>query len=336
MPQARNQRGPIAASYAELQAIEILVAAWRSSSVEQHSRASSLRAVLQSVEVLLLNLADLTTRAAANLRHGRLALTTTKLGWCLGIHRLATHLSFVASQVGIEFSAPSAASLPFADSPALADYVQETKDFDDQASPLLASDPCAIGPTTAVDPHDADGSARLFRAVSVCCHEATIWEGAFSAIVSPVQIADYGAFIDSRTIRAAVDALWLDGDTFITQFRGFHQIPELLSFEANAAITPAIRDLRAGARDAALCHTRMSERALSEDRMIDLARVFGVAAPSDGVPPLTAYLRSPGSLDWSILAARGATARARFLDVQNRTGRFSEPVRFSAPPKQSA
>jgi tryptophan 2,3-dioxygenase len=60
----------------------------------------------------------------------------------------------------------------------------------------------------------------------------------------------------AQGLRDAVYDRVLKGDTYFTQFRGLHQIPEILGNEANDHIEQAIRDTRVGELKAALAHLR--------------------------------------------------------------------------------
>jgi hypothetical protein len=55
----------------------------------------------------------------------------------------------------------------------------------------------------------------------------------------------YVDFVATEALRDAVEGLRLAGDTYFTQFRGLHQIPEILADHVNDRIEQAIRSVRA-------------------------------------------------------------------------------------------
>ena len=77
-------------------------------------------------------------------------------------------------------------------------------------------------------------------------HETTIWEANLAEVGVPIEIGSYAEFVIPDRIRACVYDRVLNGDTYFTQFRGLHQIPETLGEEANDQCEQAILDIRAG------------------------------------------------------------------------------------------
>ena len=60
----------------------------------------------------------------------------------------------------------------------------------------------------------------------------------------PAQVPSYEEFVASSVIHDAVYDRVLKGDTYFTQFRGLHQIPESLGEEVNDRLEKAIRSVR--------------------------------------------------------------------------------------------
>jgi hypothetical protein len=97
-----------------------------------------------------------------------------------------------------------------------------------------------------------DDKVRLLHHLSIGYHEAKNWERLLCGLRLPLEVADYAAFIDSQTLHSAAKDLAIEGDTFLAQFRCLHQIPELLSFEANEYLAEATVALRDGSAEHAL------------------------------------------------------------------------------------
>ena len=87
----------------------------------------------------------------------------------------------------------------------------------------------------------------VLHTMRIVSHEATIWERNLLAGAGPPADVDYGEFTASAILRGAVYEHELVGDTYFTQFRGLHQIPELIAAEVNERLECTIRAMRAPA-----------------------------------------------------------------------------------------
>jgi len=467
MSHDRNGRGPIAASYDELQAIDLLKLARAATEVPKRSRASALRAVLQAFELLLLNLADLCRRATTDISRGDLDRAAVKSDWCAGLNKLCADLSLVACSVAPEYQGSSSSPIGFRDSPALAAYVACIRALDEATAELVDARRAYVDEMVANASSDA-AIVRFLHNVGVCCHEGAIWERTLIGVRLLAPRADYSAFIASDTLSSAVSDLELEGDTYFAQFRCLHQVPELLAFEANEHLEGTVLALRdgnlalalhylasandlvtgivaslsalieslviadyhairenlgvtsgshsvslryhlgrdlyrqvgealaavalsggkgaqpvvawtsqqppsiwtslfrealrlrlllaqwrqrhlhlprsnlgadmtrslAGSPDAIHTATSMRDEAERDDPLSALAEAFGLPHGQQQVGPLEAHVRDSSSLDCKILELKGALTKARFPDVQNRTGHFSLRAQFHPPPRR--
>lgn len=253
MSRGHNQLGPIAASYDELQSIDLLKRAKAASTFPPHSRTSALRAVLQSVELVLLNLTDLGHRTVDDLKANQIAGAAVKSAWSAGLHRLCTQLSSIATGVAAERVRQDAERVRFEDSPALAAYVESTEHLDAAAIDLLDTRGDEVRALIADASKEAP-AVRFLHDLGVCYHEGIGWERTLKSIRMGDAPRDFPAFVASDILHAAVRDLKLEGDTYFMQFRCLHQVPELLSFEANDHLEEVVRALRAGDPARALCH----------------------------------------------------------------------------------
>jgi hypothetical protein len=251
----RNERGVIAERYSELQGLPVLEAARALYPLPKASPASTVRAVFQSSEIALLNLADLMRRAASDVDTGRVNTAMVKLSWAVGFHRVLGRLSLMPQQLATRASAAHHGRLRIADSPAFAEYVDALSVFDramlDQvdAGRLLVDE--ALAGSSLDQPLFA-----LVHAARVANHESTIWEDNLGDVPSASDETPYAIFVSSGGMRDAVYDRVLSGDTYFTQFRGLHQIPETLGDEANDHLEQAIRDIRDGRLEDASDHLR--------------------------------------------------------------------------------
>jgi tryptophan 2,3-dioxygenase len=239
-----NDRGVIAESYHDLQALGVLDAARRKYPLPKASDESTLRAVFQAAEIGLLNLADVMSRAATEVEQGRVDTAVVKLFWARGFHRLMTRLGMIPQQLGLMngFTGPSGI-LSIQDSPAFSEYLAALQRFDRSVLARNEAGVFAIEHVIAEDSLNAP-QFNLVHLARICNHESTIWERSLACVSVPAPVPSYETFVVARGMRDAVYDRMLSGDTYFTQFRGLHQIPETLGEEVNDRIEQAIRDIR--------------------------------------------------------------------------------------------
>jgi hypothetical protein len=227
---ARNERGVIAEHYHALQSLGLVERARASRQPEPAE--SYLRTVLQCCEIALYNMADLLA-----------APSVAKLSWLRGFHRVMISLTSVSAR----FTAVAGIDAPgvrLAGSPAFAEYLAALKAFDRdvRASGL---DMTGVLATESLESSDF----LMLHLARIGSHESTIWERQLAQTACVFD--DYADFTDSPTLRGAVYEHRLTGDTYFTQFRALHQIPELLAFEINDRLEEVVRALRGGGVEAA-------------------------------------------------------------------------------------
>jgi hypothetical protein len=240
-----NERGVIAEMYSELQGLHVLEIAREAYPLPKASAESVLRAIFQAAEVGLLNLANLVSRAALDIEQRRVGSATVKMSWVHGFHRVMVQLSLMPHQLGFVCApAEEYGVLRICDSPAFHEYAAALKQFDTRVLQCVES---AELPIKAVLAHHSldSNELHLLHLARVCNHETTIWERNLAEISVPTAVPSYQEFVVSLGMRDMVYDRVLKGDTFFTQFRGLHQIPEILSIEINDRIEMAILDIRA-------------------------------------------------------------------------------------------
>lgn len=234
----KNRRGVIASTYDELQALPHLRAARDAYALPKASGAGGVRALLQAAEIALLNVADLLARARADVEGGALGRAVVKLSWAHGFHRVLLRLSMATERL-VEPAAEVVHALHIDDSPAFRAFVDALAAFDQGVA--------AAGlPIEEALAHESLDTTlfRLLHLARVSNHEATVWEPAFAAVPVGADAPPYEQYVATAELRAAVDDTKLDGDTFFMQFRGLHQIPEIVADEVNDRLEAAIRALR--------------------------------------------------------------------------------------------
>ena len=240
-----NERGVIAENYHDLQALGVLEAARQAYPLPKGSDESTLRALFQAAEIGLINLADLIARATSDLERGAFHTTATvKMFWARGFHRVLTRLSVVPHQLGVmRFNLPNAGKLSVYDSPGFRQYLGRLQEFDQKVMELIDAETLAAG--SVIGDRSLDSAEYNFlHLVRVCNHESTIWESNLAEVHVPAPVPSYEEFVVASTVRDAVYDRVLTGDTYFTQFRGLHQIPETLGEDVNDRMEKAIRALR--------------------------------------------------------------------------------------------
>jgi hypothetical protein len=249
-----NERGVIAESYSDLQGLATLETARQEHPVTRATGQSTLRSVLQAAEVALLNLSDIMSRAKINLDDGELSKATVKLFWARAFHRLLTRISVIPQHIAaIGPGSPAETNLKVQDSPAFRQYVAHLMSFDEAMICLLRR--AAISTDIAIGEASLDRwEFNLLHLARVCCQEATIWEHNLAGVRCAGVVPAYETFVSTARIREAVYERVLSGDTYFTQFRGLHQIPEIIGEEVNDRLEETIRALRADRLQVAFEH----------------------------------------------------------------------------------
>ena len=85
---------------------------------------------------------------------------------------------------------------------------------------------------------------NLIHLARICNQQSTVWESNLAAVDVSSAVPSYDSFVVAGGMREAVYERVLTGDTYFTQFRGLHQIPEILGEEVNDRLEQAIRALR--------------------------------------------------------------------------------------------
>jgi tryptophan 2,3-dioxygenase len=251
-----NHRGIIAEQYSELQGIPLLKAARDTYPLAKASPESSLRAIFQAAEIALLNLEDLVTRVSADLARGALGKASVKMSWVRGFQRLMVDLSVLPHKLGLGSDiAECEGVLRIGDSPGLRAFAKALERLDEIILAQIGKGEIPIGSLLAKQSLDCS-AFNLLHMIRVCNHEMTIWENNLAEIHVPVAVPDYDQFVVTAGMRATVYDRVLKGDTFFTQFRGLHQVPEILCDEINDRIEHAIMDIRHESLQAGFEHLR--------------------------------------------------------------------------------
>jgi tryptophan 2,3-dioxygenase len=277
---AYNDRGVIAENYYDLQGLGVLDAARAANPLPKASPESTLRTLFQAVEIALLNLADVMGRAAADVERGAPGSATVKLFWARGFHRILVCLSLMPQQLALSADGDGPRRvLRVRESPAFDEYLQVLGRFDRGVLHRIASGDLPF--ETALADRSLDSAEfNLIHLARICNHESTIWERNLAEVCVPAAVPSYAEFVVAGSMRDAVYERVLTGDTYFTQFRGLHQIPETLAEEVNDRLEQAVRDIRSAQLPRALEHLNCVD-VLAQGMLASVAAMADNLATSD-------------------------------------------------------
>jgi tryptophan 2,3-dioxygenase len=244
---ARNARGVIAEHYRDLQSLGLVERARQDLPCDRASAVSLLRTVLQASEIALYNLADLLTRAVEGEN------VVAKLAWVRGFHRVLIALGATSSTFTAATSAPGYTAVRLAESPAFGEYLDALKSFDRSMRGRMDDGRLELEGVLWADSL-GDQDFLTVHSTRIANHDSTTWEHSFETTAHPRPGLAYAESIASATLREAVYEHRLTGDTYFTQFRALHQIPELLAAEVSDRLEAAILALRREDVETALEH----------------------------------------------------------------------------------
>lgn len=241
----KNSLGPIAKNYAELHGLTHF---WqtRDAGNEAASGETALKAVFQATEVALLNLADLTRRVSDDLAKDHLLNVVAKLDWIAHFHHLLSRIAQMPDRIHRTGSHPRVRSRgSFVGSPALGEFVQASQRFDESLECWLGRTNSTYESVIADDsPHNIN--AHLIQRIKVAAYSARLWEAELASLTCPVEPDRFSEWIHASNLRAMVHDMVLSSDTYFLQFRGLHQIPEILATEGNAQFVRATQAILIG------------------------------------------------------------------------------------------
>ena len=134
--------------------------------------------------------------------------------------------------------------LVFSESPAFQEFSNARHQFDLQVLADVPVGKAAIRKAIA-DASLDDPLCRLLHFSRLCALQTPLWQRDLDGIKLPATTETYERAIRSGCLREAVCYVQLQEDTFMTQFRGLHQVAELLAMQAGDLFEQAIRELRA-------------------------------------------------------------------------------------------
>ncbi|MFD8386741.1 hypothetical protein ACFV2X_51065 [Streptomyces sp. NPDC059679] len=244
LPPTHNERGVIAEHYYSLQSLGAIEATREVMRVEPATKEALLVGLYQSAEIALYNLADLLDRAGNHLGNHDIDQCVTNLHWVRSFHRVLVRLSHDALRISGDWSG-EAPRWPIDTTPGYGEFLPALQRFDKTLTQLVEEDGLDVRTTIAESSLESPGYGILHCA-RIANHDARVWSTNLSKAAHPAPGVATDLLLASEHLRHAVHEHHLAGDTYFTQFRALHQIPELLVREMNDRIEIATRSARQG------------------------------------------------------------------------------------------
>ena len=227
----KNERGPIAEAYDDLQGLPALREAQASFSDHLTDPQSVDNTLAQCADILLCNLTELLTRTGTSAEQGDWASATLKLEWAIDFSR--TLYSVTASALQNWRVHPHVHRFTLEDSNSLAPFLAAISALEEK---LESSVPTLEQVFTEAGRSDC---LAFLDAYLVLSHEWLMvsdtvlqWEDPGQRRRSPLA--------GEAPLHRALAQPHLSGDTFFQQFRACHQVPELLIWTANQFYLEAV------------------------------------------------------------------------------------------------
>lgn len=271
-----NQAGPIAESYEKLQAVHLLLELRSKSDIPLSTTPSAIQTVLQASEIAIINLTDLQNRASEDILNGRLGAAVEKLPWINGFHDILISLSQMPHLFDREQEI-STGTISVSNSLAFTDFLGSSKKLD---ASVLGKIPANEIEEALRTGGLSNLTYNLLHNLRLAHEKNNIWARNLNAIPFPSRHLPYENTVNSRLLKSAVYDTNLAGDTFYTQFRGLHQIPELLAFEANEHLKGAAKLINTRNLTQALVHLRTANT-LVNGIVVSMPPILSSLATSD-------------------------------------------------------
>ncbi|MGW3567938.1 hypothetical protein ACWDSL_29485 [Streptomyces sp. NPDC000941] len=243
-PAAHNDRGVIAEHYHALQSLGSIENARRETTVEPTTTEALLVGLYQSAEIALYNLTDLLDRATGHLQAQDVDRCVANLHWVRSFHRVLVRLSVAALRISGDRH-HNAPRWDVEATPAFAEFLPALHRFDRQLNQLAEQGLLDVDGIIAERGLE-DAWFGVLHCVRVANHDARVWSANLAQAAHPAPGVEPARLLATDHLRHAVHEHHLTGDTYFTQFRALHQIPELLVREINDRIEAAILNARKG------------------------------------------------------------------------------------------
>lgn len=237
---SKNSKGVIAETYHELQALGILEKASTIYQIKKVSSWALIKAILQGTEICIQNLNELLQRIINDLNNRKIDKVAIKTAWFKDLNYLLVKLTnTIHLLINEELKKPSQNSLQMSSVTKLERMLKKA----DSAIRQYIKSGNILQETFLEKENLNNDFYKFLHDYRIIVYEITIWNKNINSFSIPSDTT-YETFIGLELVTKAVNEPKLKGDTFFTQFRCLHQIPEVLTVVVNNYLEQAINDLK--------------------------------------------------------------------------------------------
>lgn len=204
-------------------------------------RAKGVISIFRCAEVCLENLSNLASRITRDISEGAIDKVRVKMEWCNHFHDTLYELSQLVSK--IDDGRYSGSNIGIKDSRAYSDYICKVTEM--RAS-LVDNMPESIDELVNSDLDSSKRYTYFHEFINTNHH--LIWLAHLECVRVPNIHNDedltaeqfYDSIVRSTTLKEAVQSVDMHGDTYLMQFRAYHQLSEILGEFINTAACDAL------------------------------------------------------------------------------------------------
>ncbi len=238
--QSKKKNGVIAETYHDLQALGSLEKASFIYKTKNLSEWALVKAILQGTEIGIQNLNDLLDRVIKDLNSNRIGNAAIKLAWFKDLNYLIIKLTDIIQVVVNEDLEKDKKRAFMISSNTKLEYLLKKTDI--AIKKYISKNNIKLEPF--FETGELNGEFYKFlHDYRIISYEIIVWNKSLLHFSIPSD-ASYENFIGLELITKAVNEPRVKDDTFFTQFRGLHQIPEILTAVVNNYLKQAIEDLK--------------------------------------------------------------------------------------------
>jgi tryptophan 2,3-dioxygenase len=233
----------VLASYADLHGLDRIDEAKQGMDLSDNPKAANVRSVLQTCEIALLNIRDLSNRIVTDINAENIGDAEEKYRWVSAFQKTLQSLGMLESSLPV---AGKCTEISVTDSPSCGTALEDIESI----HKALAG--AGFVDANHISHHNLHDSGRnLTHQAFVDTAYTDIWMQSLRTVHIPnVQLeagedsrAFYARFVGTEALNLAVNELDQTGDNFLRQFRAYHQMSEILVGQVNRLVAQSIHTI---------------------------------------------------------------------------------------------
>jgi hypothetical protein len=232
MTNAANELGPIAETYDELQGLPHIRKAWGGMGLPEDAGIRYLCSMLQSIELIALNEIDLCQRLERSILEENWNDAGEQATWLSALSTIAVNIAKGCDAVGVENCSLHLTS-PLR-SLAMGSLMKQIDALERSALPVFDRHSQEFEDGVRTGGHSSSFATIVHR-LKIFFRNVQTASEILQHVRLPSSVESYSSAIVSAALESAVRVLSIRGETYFTQFRLLHQIPELVGLDGLAA-----------------------------------------------------------------------------------------------------